>query len=741
MQLRSLLALSLVPLIGTYAGTVLADPETSTDKELSSMVVSASRSQTKVEDLPLHATVITQEEIQRSPAQTLDQLLRNVPGMNFTGVPAAQSDPTGHQTKMRGMGNAKVLVLLDGVPIHDAFYLTTQWFKVPLSNIERVEVVRGGASSLWGSMATAGVVNIISKRPQGYGGEFSMSAGEHGTTKVSLAHGMVLSDTLGLNIAIDQFQTDGYQQTPQEHLWRFAGKNPTGDKNSNVQITAFFRPNADLDGYLRIGNHVQDQDISYQLGSNVQKSPDFAAGLTQRFDKTSSITAYGWAQSVNFQKYNGAACYMAGASCPTSSSVVPANVNRNIYQYYSQFGSQHYRERGGSVTYSKALSGLPVSFQVGADYRRLTAADLEFFFSTPTAVGSLPLNSITYGSGEQTFIGLFGQASYSPFDALELTLSGRSDRYRMTDRTNSRRTAAGVSTGGNLDDSSTKAFSPNIGARFHVTNELSVRGSGYRSFRAPGFNNITRTYGTGTSTTIANPNLERETLEGWELGADFDNGKFSLGATYFLNNIRNMIATYTVRASAASIPTQVTTICGAVVGGGFSNCGGATTTSVKYYTNDQDGQAHGLELEGKWRIQDNLTLEATFTHTDTYLTRRGTVVTDPLGVQLAGVPKDVASLGVSWQPDAKWRTYAELRYIGPMYYDTTSINNTYFGQDGATIVNASLGYKWDKSVEMFATANNLFDKEYSESTYSYNQPWSKTLSMPRNVMVGFKVRY
>lgn len=54
---------------------------------LEPVVVSASRSQTKIEEMPLHTTIITQEEIQKSPVTTLDQLLRNVPGMNFTGVP------------------------------------------------------------------------------------------------------------------------------------------------------------------------------------------------------------------------------------------------------------------------------------------------------------------------------------------------------------------------------------------------------------------------------------------------------------------------------------------------------------------------------------------------------------------------------------------------------------------------------------------------------------------------------
>ena len=69
--------------------------------ETEAIMVSASRGDTLVEAMPLNTTILTQEEIRRSPAQTLDQLLRSVPSLNFTGVPAIQSDPTGQQAKMR----------------------------------------------------------------------------------------------------------------------------------------------------------------------------------------------------------------------------------------------------------------------------------------------------------------------------------------------------------------------------------------------------------------------------------------------------------------------------------------------------------------------------------------------------------------------------------------------------------------------------------------------------------------
>lgn len=99
---------------------------------LGTVTVTASLNQTSTQDTPLRTTVVTREDIEQSPAQTLDQLLRTIPGFDFTGVPAAISDPTGPQTRMHGLGNAKVLVL-DGVPLIDPLYLTTQFYKVPLS--------------------------------------------------------------------------------------------------------------------------------------------------------------------------------------------------------------------------------------------------------------------------------------------------------------------------------------------------------------------------------------------------------------------------------------------------------------------------------------------------------------------------------------------------------------------------------------------------------------------------------
>ena len=704
------------------------------DDPVATIYVVASRSLTKVAQMPLHTTIVTQEQLRLSPAQTVDQLLRDVPGMNFTAVPAAQSDPTGHQSKMRGLGNAKVLMLLDGIPMHDPFYLTTQWFKVPLTNIERIEVLRGGNSSLWGNMAVAGVVNIVTKRPRAGGGELLASAGSQGSWNLAVSADAAVSDTVRLSLSADQYHIDGYQQTPEAHLYRFPDKRPTAADNRNVSLTAHVQPGDGLQGYLRLGYHVQDQQIGYRYGRNLQKSPDLALHVERTLPKRTRIEANAWTQLVDFDKYNGSTCYYQGGStclASTSTALTPDKVNANVVQYYTQHGALRYRESGSALIYSTHVNPTVYGFVGGVDVRRLSADDAEEFYNAPAAP-SVPqgrFDSATSGTGLQSFYGLFGQVKLLPFEALDVTLSGRIDRYTIGQRDNRRTLASDALTGGPLPSAGKTAFDPSVALRYTLDASTSLRGAAYKAFRAPGFNNLTRTFGTGTSTTIANPDLVPENLRGWELGADYRNGGATLGLTWFRYNIRDMIATFTARAGSA--PQQVQLICG---GATLPNCGGA----ARYYTNDQDGRSQGLELIAAWRQSTALQFDLFATRTESILTRRGAVVTDPLGVQLAGVPKNTATVGMNWSPAAAWRTRVQARYTGGMLLDTTSSAGLRFAQGAVTVVDGSVDYRWSARVSLFARATNLLDRRYSENAYSINQPYSQTLSPPRAATLGIR---
>src|SRR4051812_18745912 len=321
----------------------------SSAKALGAVVVSATRATTTIERIPLHATLVTQEEIRKSPAQTLDQLLREIPGVNIPGAPYYTTDPTGQQTKMRGVTNSKVLVLVDGAPVHDPFYTTTQWFKVPLSSIERVEVVRGGASSIWGNLAVAGVVNIITKKPIDNSGTLDVNHQSMNTTNASVSKNFVVGSSLGIRVSGDMLETDGYQTTPEAFLATVPGKGTSSAKNGNAQIAAYYTPAGSFSAYARAGYHQQNEDVGgYRFGTNLQKSPDGAAGFTNYFSDRVKLDGRAWGQYVDFDKSNGAGCYLVSAtSCGTASTN-----STGLVQYANSHDDNPYRELGGSLMLS-----------------------------------------------------------------------------------------------------------------------------------------------------------------------------------------------------------------------------------------------------------------------------------------------------------------------------------------------------------------------------------------------------
>ena len=710
------------------------------------IVVSASRRSSKVGDMPLSTSIITQGDLESSSAKTLDQVLKNIPGLNFTSVPSTQTDPTGQSTKMRGLGNAKVLVLLDGAPVMDPFYLTTQWFKIPLSQIESVEVIRGGNSSLWGNMAVAGVINVVTKRAKDDSAELDVSWGSRGNSELALSKNFRPSETWGFNFSAQELNSKGYTMTPGDQLWRYPQKNTIDAKDSNLQFTSFFTPHADLKAYLRLGTHIQDQSISYNFGQNIQKSPDLSFNVLQNLDPLETLSTHFWHQTVDFTKYNGASCYWQSNSstkCPSSASLSTAQINNNVVQYYTQLGLQNYSENGASTILSKRLGPTFQDLQVGLDLRQLKANDQEWFYAAPQSLSALQnFSSSTTGSGTQTFAGLFAQSRITPVeisDALELTLSARWDHYSNTQRQITRTGAGQGTTGGPQDDTTKTAINPSFAARYALSENTALRAATYKSFRAPGFNNTLRTYGS-PNPTIANPDLSPETLLGKELGLDLVKRDLTLSATYFVYNIKDMIATSSYQYVGANninnspfIPALVQSICS---GPTLSACGG----KANFYSNAQDGQSQGFELSAKWSWSPEVKWNASLSRTSSVLTKNQ-VSTAPLGVQIAGLPWNMAHLGLDWQWSGKTRLGMEVHYTGKMLIDTTSTLGQVYDQGGISVVNARLKHSLDKDTDLSLFATNLFNRVYSENAYAYNQTGAAVLSEPQTFHVALKKRF
>lgn len=156
------------------------------------VVVSASLDEEDRDDVPAAVTVIDREEIEARQANTLSDVVSSAPG-----VTAAQSGSPGQQTSLflRGADSEQTLLLWNGIPLNDPYFGGANWQFVPLDGVERVEVVRGPFSALYGSNAVGGVVQVFTGSEQG--GSLSLEGGENGYFRTGLAAGANLGPDTG----------------------------------------------------------------------------------------------------------------------------------------------------------------------------------------------------------------------------------------------------------------------------------------------------------------------------------------------------------------------------------------------------------------------------------------------------------------------------------------------------------------------------------------------------------------
>src|SRR5918993_857591 len=133
------------------------------------VTVTAGRRPVRGAELPADATVLSRRDIEVSAAGTIDDVLRLTPGFSlFRRSPSRTANPTTQGVTLRGLsasGASRTLVLADGVPLNDPFGGWVSWDRVPQVAIDRVEVIRGGASDLYGADAAGGVIQVLSVEP------------------------------------------------------------------------------------------------------------------------------------------------------------------------------------------------------------------------------------------------------------------------------------------------------------------------------------------------------------------------------------------------------------------------------------------------------------------------------------------------------------------------------------------------------------------------------------------------
>jgi vitamin B12 transporter len=193
--------------VGLACLALAAGAASSFAAEVTEVVVTANRITQSLDQAIAATQIITREQIQESQARTVDELLRGAAGFSITN--------SGGQGKLssfmvRGAEADHLVVLLDGIRLGSATAGTVALQNIPLELIDRIEIVRGPRSSLYGSEAIGGVMQIFTRREPGVGGtEVSATGGSYGTRQLvgAVAGG---SEALWFNLAGSRNETSGF---------------------------------------------------------------------------------------------------------------------------------------------------------------------------------------------------------------------------------------------------------------------------------------------------------------------------------------------------------------------------------------------------------------------------------------------------------------------------------------------------------------------------------------------------
>ena len=480
-------------------------------KVTESIVVTATRSERGVDTLPVSTTVIDEKKLETAPSSTVHDVLRTVPGVHLPLLGGPGLQPQSARVSMHGLGGTRALVLLDGVPIHDAYYGTVQWQKVPLDTLRQIEVVRGGSAGLFGNYALGGTINLLT-RPVDRGRIVADGAwGNRNTHRGSLRIDYPVNASLGIRVSHDRYDTDGFLVFVDPGPLDFPAWNDSAVTSARLD----YRPSDATRAFLRSNWSEIDISMGVPIDGSERSILDVAAGVQRAVSRSGLITATVFHQKQELVDFDAGAAPGGQSLYHAATDTVPSTAS------------------GASLEWTLPGPGNIRSLTFGADVYRVDVDDtLKRFDQAGAETGT------TFIEGKQRFAGAFAQASWQPNDRLEVLTTVRLDDYRNQD--GSERQSTGSQT--SYPESTATELDPRVSIRYSLNPRFLLRGSAYRAFKAPVLRELYRTERARIGTVLANPNLEAETLLGAEAGLEWTSGRMRAAVNIYRSEVDGLSA-------------------------------------------------------------------------------------------------------------------------------------------------------------------------------------------------------
>lgn len=665
-----------------------------------SVIYSTTGFATETRKISASPTIVTAEEIKEKNYKSVKEALQDIPSVNII------NNTFGSMIDLRGQGGldgnsagakANVQILLDGVAINslETSMVSSPINTISIDNVERIEVIPGGGSVIYGSGTSGGVVNIITKKGTGTRANAGYSYTSFNGKKYDVSAGHTIGK-FDIDLSYSNNEAKGYRDDSKDDSEYFQGK-VRYDINDNHNVE--FKYNN-----YNAGANILDSLTKEQLEQD-RKMGDTDGFITKMDTNKDDYTlTYNGKLSSNLD-INTIAFY----SKTDMLMDMPSESADTKWNFKDEKKGVKTKLKYSYGNNNSIIWGIDYINNDGGRYGKVNVNNAMMSMNTKT---DMDLNKDTIA----TFV--MNTYKYNDFEFTQGIRYEKSD-YEVT-RTSATKITSSIPTM-NKETFSSQTFTKdedNYAWELSGSYNYSDTGRTYlryeRGFTSPGPSLLTNKYG---GSYYLN-NLDSQTYNSFEIGMSDYKGFTAINLSLFYSLTDKEIYTYM--------------------------SSGMTNSNILNYNLDKT-ERYGFEIKLEQYI-DKLTLSQTYQYINAEIKKgkeklfdgNGNVITGEnlSGNKIAGVPKHRFTLGAKYDFTNNFNINGEVVYNGNSYINN---NNKYGKQDNYVVTNIRANYNMDNGLSLFAGINNLFDEEYCTSvSYSQSEGYTYDPAAERNYYVGFR---
>lgn len=655
---------------------------------------------TETRKISASPTIVTAEEIKEKNYKSVKEALQDIPSVNII------NNTFGSMIDLRGQGGldgnsagakANVQILLDGVAINslETSMVSSPINTISIDNVERIEVIPGGGSVIYGSGTSGGVINIITKKGTGTRANAGYSYTSFNGKKYDVSAGHTIGK-FDIDLSYSNNEAKGYRDDSKDDSEYFQGK-VRYDINDNHNVE--FKYNN-----YNAGANILDSLTKEQLEQN-RKMGDTDGFITKMdTDKDDYTLTYNGKLSSNLD-INTIAFY----SKTDMLMDMPSESADTKWNFKDEKKGVKTKLKYSYGNNNSIIWGIDYINNDGGRYGKVNVNNAMMSMNTKT---DMDLNKDTIA----TFV--MNTYKYNDFEFTQGIRYEKSD-YEVT-RTSATKITSSIPTM-NKETFSSQTFTKdedNYAWELSGSYNYSDTGRTYlryeRGFTSPGPSLLTNKYG---GSYYLN-NLDSQTYNSFEIGMSDYKGFTAINLSLFYSLTDKEIYTYM--------------------------SSGMTNSNILNYNLDKT-ERYGFEIKLEQYI-DKLTLSQTYQYINAEIKKgkeklfdgNGNVITGEnlSGNKIAGVPEHRFTLGAKYDFTNNFNINGEVVYNGNSYINN---NNKYGKQNNYVVTNIRANYNMDNGLSLFAGINNLFDEEYCTSvSYSQSEGYTYDPAAERNYYVGFR---